>query len=154
MQRFLLLSLLTALTSTLTHADDQSSIQINFMKTTYTHLLNNQLSGIDVLKKFSTTDLNQWIKKTDAIADAHLGEMCDWVYDPMLPGQDHDIRLSQLKYTILHNGRVRVQGINFGEKFQIDYELKCDHQRCKINDLWDPQSYKQKLKHIAKQGAC
>lgn len=154
MKKILTAVLLGMTASSFSYANQQSSAQINLIKKLYTDRINKQQSGMEVIKKHSSTDLRQWIIKTDAIADANAGDMCDWVYDPMIPGQDFDTRLNQLKYTTLSNGRVRVQGQNFGEKFQIDYELQCDNKGCKINDLFDPKSYKQLLKSAAQKKLC
>ena len=154
MKKILTAVLLGMTASCFGYANQQSSAQIDFIKKRYVDRINKQLSGMDVIKKHSSTDLRQWISKTDAIADANVGDMCDWVYDPMIPGQDSDTRLNQLKYTTLSNGRVRVQGQNFGEKFQIDYEIQCDSKGCKINDLFDPKSYKQLLKSAAQKKLC
>lgn len=144
----------TLFCSGLSYAEQQSSTAIHFMKKVYADRLNEDLMGVDIVKLHGSADLRQWIKKTDAIADAHLGDMCEWVYDPMIPGQDTDVRLNQLKYTTLSNGRIRVQGKNFGRPFQVDYEVKCDPQGCKINDVYNPSSYKQYLKDVAKKGQC
>lgn len=49
-----------------------------------------------------------------------------------------------MKFTVLDNGLVRAQGVNFGEKFHIDYQVQCHGQSCKIEDIYDPYSYKKR----------
>lgn len=154
MKKYLVLLCATVLFSSQGYANQTTTKQIEFMKKVYADRLNEDLMGVDIIKLHGSADLRQWIKKTDAIADANLGEMCEWVYEPMIPGNDSDVKMNQLKFSTLTNGLVRVQGKNFGRPFHIDYEVQCTTQGCKINDLFDPKSYKAFLKDVAKKGRC
>ncbi|AOA60025.1 hypothetical protein BFG52_14990 [Acinetobacter larvae] len=59
-----------------------------------------------------------------------------------------------MQYTVLSDGRIRVEAVNFGEKIRIDFELDCQDERCKINDIFAPQSYKKELIEIVKHERC
>lgn len=135
------------------HANNTDQQKINFMKQVYQDVLNDDLS-VDVLELHASSQLRMFIQHRDAIAIRNQGEMCDWVRSVFIPGNDHDTVASQINYSILNNGRVRVQAKNFGEAFQIDYDVQCNLMGCKINDLYDPDSYKQELISIVKNGTC
>ena len=109
---------------------------------------------IDILKLHASKELRLLIQKRDAIADRHEGDMCEWVRQVLLPGNDSDVKANQIKYSVLANGRVRAQAKNFGKSFHVDFDVKCDAQGCKIADVYDPGSYKKELLSIVKKGTC
>ena len=55
---------------------------------------------------------------------------------------------------VLSNGLVRAQGKNFGEKFHRDFKVKCDVKSCKVDDVYDPESYKIEMQQLAKKPYC
>ncbi|ENV48772.1 hypothetical protein [Acinetobacter brisouii] len=149
-----LLSALCILFSSTVYADSLEQEKINFVKKVYEDQLNEDLMGVDVLKLHASKELRLLIQKRDAIADLHEGEMCGWVRQVLIPGNDHDVRANKIKYSVLSNGLVRAQAKNFGESFHVDLDIKCDAQGCKITDIYDPGSYKKELISIVKNGTC
>ncbi|TCM62819.1 hypothetical protein EC844_12365 [Acinetobacter calcoaceticus] len=132
----------------------QSTEKINFLKKVYADALNEDLMGVDVVKLHGSKELRALIGKRDAIADAHQGDMCEWVENTLIPGQDYDVKAHQIQYTALSNGRIQVRAKNFGQPFKIDFDVKCNAGTCKIADLFNPQSFKQSVTNIVRKGTC
>lgn len=128
--------------------------KIAFIKKVYADAINEDLMAVDIIKLHASREIRQLIEKRDLIAENNEGEMCDWVRNVLIPGQDYDVKANQIKYTTRDNGRIRVEAKNFGEKFTIDFSVQCDADRCKITDIYDPESYKNELKSIVQQGTC
>ena len=114
---------------------------VEFAKKVYSDALNDDLMAVDIVKLHGSPDLRRLIDRRDRIAQAHQGEMCEWVYNPLIPGNDVDTRLKQMKFTQLSNGRVRAQGKNLGYPFKVDLAVQCSGDTCKIADLYNPDSY-------------
>lgn len=150
----ILLSAFCILSAGTGYANSYQQEKINFVKKVYEHQLNEDLMGIDVLKLHASKELRLLIQKRDAIADRHEGDMCEWVRQVLIPGNDNDVRANKIKYSALQNGRVRAQAKNFGKSFHVDFDVKCDAQGCKIADVYDPGSYKKELLSIVKKGTC
>ena len=154
MKLIIILSALCILASGTVYANPSQQGKINFVKKVYEDQLNEDLMGIDVLKLHGSKELRLLIQKRDAIADRHEGDMCEWVRQVLIPGNDNDVRANKIKYSILPSGRVRAQAKNFGESFHVDFDVKCDNQGCKIADVYEPGSYKKELISIVKNGTC
>lgn len=150
----IILSALCILSSGTGYANSSQQEKINFVKKVYENQLNEDLRDIDVLKLHASKELRLLIQKRDAIADRNEGNMCEWVRQVLIPGNDNDVRANKIKYSALPNGRVRAQAKNFGKSFQVDFDVKCDTQGCKITDVYDPSSYKKELMTIVKNAAC
>lgn len=144
------LTALCILSSGTGYANSSQQEKINFVKKVYEDHLNED----DVLKLHASKELRLLIQKRDAIADRHEGDMCEWVRQVLIPGNDYDVRANKIKYSVLPNGRVRAQAKNFGESFHVDFDVKCDAQGCKITDVYDPGSYRKELISIVKNGTC
>ena len=150
----IILSALCILSSGTGYANSSQQEKINFVKKVYENQLNEDLMDIDVLKLHASKELRLLIQKRDAIADRNEGNMCEWVRQVLIPGNDNDVRANKIKYSALPNGRVRAQAKNFGKSFQVDFDVKCDTQGCIITDVYDPRSYKKELMTIVKNAAC
>ena len=148
------LTALCILSSGTGYANSSQQEKINFVKKVYENQLNEDLMDIDVLKLHASKELRLLIQKRDAIADRNEGNMCEWVRQVLIPGNDNDVRANKIKYSALPNGRVRAQAKNFGKSFQVDFDVKCDTQGCKITDVYDPGSYRKELISIVKNGTC
>jgi hypothetical protein len=148
------LTALCILSSGTGYANSSQQEKITFVKKVYKDQLNEDLMEIDILKLHASKELRLLIQKRDAIADRHEGDMCEWVRQVLLPGNDSDVKANQIKYSVLANGRVRAQAKNFGKSFHVDFDVKCDAQGCKIADVYDPGSYKKELLSIVKKGTC
>lgn len=125
-----------------------------FVKKVYADALNDDLMSVDIVKLHGNSELRRLIAKRDAIADRHEGEMCEWVENELIPGNDYDTRLQQMTFKTLSNNRVRAQGKNFGKPFHVDFAVACDTDACKIVDLYNPNSFKAKLGSIIKANRC
>lgn len=127
-----------------------------FVKKVYADQLNDDLLGVDIIKLHAAPDLRRLIEQRDRIAEAHEGEMCEWVYDayPLIPGNDYDTRLNQMTFTPLKNGRIKAKGLNFGERFEIDFAVACSGDTCKIVNLYTPENYRNKMAQIIRAGTC
>ncbi|UOO92955.1 hypothetical protein [Vitreoscilla stercoraria] len=127
-----------------------------FVKKVYADHLNEDLLGIDTIKLHAAPQLRRLIEERDRIADAHEGEMCEWVYDayPLIPGNDYDTRLNQMTFTPLANGRIKAKGRNFGQTFEIDFAVACSGDTCKIVNLYTPDDYRAKMAQIIRAGTC
>ena len=138
-------------------ATDTRAIQL--IKNMYADILDEDLIGEDVETIRYTPQLRQLLNQVNDIGELKEWEMCEWSYDhKTVPGNDFDTRLSQMKFNTLPNGRVRAQGVNFGEYFYRDFEVHCTANNCKINDIFDPtsnpNSYQQSLRKIIKNKNC
>ena len=131
------------------------AIKLDFVKKVYTDVLNDDLRGIDIIKLHASPQLKQLIIQTQEISN-QTEEPCDWVrdYDILIQGQDFDIKLDEMNFHILDNGLVRADFYNFGKKHQVDFDIQCDGQECKIADVYEPNSYKQELQKIVQKGVC
>lgn len=150
----LLAMLVLFIPNTYANKNTDVTAQIKFVQKIYADALNEDLMGIDIIKLHASPVLRQLIIKRDQIAQRHIGEMCEWVRSVLIPGNDYDVKANKIKYTALIDNRIRVQGTNFGEKFQLDIEVKCEKNVCKIMDIYDPKSYKTELSTIVKKGTC
>ena len=131
------------------------AIKLDFVKKVYTDVLNDDLRGVDIIKLHASPQLKQLIIQTQEISN-QTEEPCDWVrdYDILIQGQDFDIKLDEMNFHILDNGLVRADFYNFGKKHQVDFDIQCDGQECKIADVYEPNSYKQELQKIVQKGVC
>lgn len=132
----------------------QNLAKINFIKKIYSMKISEQYLNIDIVKQNSANELKQLISRRDALELKYPGEMCEWVRNLLIPGNDFDVKLNKMKFTLLNNGLVRAQGVNFGEKFHIDYQVQCHGQSCKIEDIYDPYSYKKELISVITKNKC
>lgn len=135
------------------HANSEQTRKIELLKRVYKIELGGT-SKMDSLKSNATPEFKKVLNIRDAIHSRYGGEYCDWVRVVYFPGQDHDIKLSQMKFSTLSNGLVRAEGINFGEKFHRDFKVNCNAQSCKIDDVYEPASYKNEMKRLAKNPYC
>jgi len=126
------LVLLLVSSTVIAASDLQSTTQVNFIKNIYSMAVSDKFMGVDIVKHYGSVELKQLIIKRDAIADRNQGEMCDWVRNVLIPGQDYDVRVNQMKFSRLDNGLIRAQGKNFGKNFQVDFKVQCDAQKCNI----------------------
>lgn len=132
---------------------------IQLIKGLYTDILDDDLMGEDVETIRYTPQLRSLLKQLEDVAEQQQWEMCEWIYEhKLIPGNDRDTQINQMKFNNLPNGRVRAQGINFGEYFFRDFEVKCTENSCKINDIFDPtastNSYQQSIRKIIKNKNC
>ncbi len=132
----------------------QNSAKINLIKKIYAIKINEELSNTDLIKQNAADELKQLISRRDGLELNYPGEMCDWVRNLLIPGNDFNVKLNQMKFTVLNNGLVRAQGVNFGENFHVDYQVQCTGQSCKIEDIYDPNSYKKELYMIIRKNKC
>ncbi|MFW1798519.1 hypothetical protein ACG9YX_00505 [Acinetobacter nematophilus] len=132
----------------------QNLAKINFIKKIYAMKISEQYLNIDIVKQNSANELKQLISRRDALELKYPREMCEWVRNLLIPGNDFDVKLSKMKFTLLNNGFVRAHGVNFGEEFHIDYQVQCHGQSCKIEDIYDPYSYKKELIFIITKNKC
>ncbi|MGA4854482.1 DUF805 domain-containing protein [Acinetobacter haemolyticus] len=132
-----------------------TAIKLDFVKKVYTDVLNDDLREVDIIKLHASLQLKQLIIQTQEIPN-QTEEPCDWVrdYDILIQGQDFDMKLADMSFHILDNGLVRAGFINFGVKHQIDFDVQCNGQECKITDIYEPNSYKQELQQIVQKGVC
>ena len=114
----------------------------------------SSLSRTDTLKANATPEFRKILNTRDSIHSKFGGEYCDWVRYVYIPGNDSDTKYSGMKFTVLSNGLVRAQGKNFGEKFHRDFKVKCDVKSCKVDDVYDPESYKIEMQQLAKKPYC
>ncbi|MGB9040401.1 MAG: hypothetical protein WCC23_18090 [Acinetobacter calcoaceticus] len=156
MNRLLTSALTLALISTasLAATDKQPFEQINFVKKVYMMAVSDRYMGVDILKQNSSSELKQLLSRRDTIALRNKGEMCEWVRNLLIPGNDYDVRVNQMKFSVLSNGLVRAQGKNFGENFQVDLKVQCDGKNCQIDDIYIPDSYKKEVMAIIKNNQC
>ena len=134
---------------------DTTLNKVKFIKKVYADQLNDDLISIDIVKLHAGKELRRLIDQRDAIADEHLGDMCSWVGEGnVIPGNDFDVKLHQMKFSVLNNGRVRAQGKNFGENFHVDFEVQCQGESCTIADVYDPNSLKKTLTKVVQQRLC
>ena len=154
MKSYSLFALLLSGTCLSTSAFAQTPTQ--FIKKVYADHLNEDLISVDAIRLHAAKELRGLILQRDAIAERHLGDMCEWVEYafPLIPGNDYDTRLNQMKFTQLSNGRVRAQGSNFGERFSLDFEVSCKSNDCKIENIYTPQNYKNQMRQIVRAGTC
>ena len=134
----------------------ETAIKLDFIKQVYTDELSEDTwnNHIDVLEKYASSELRKIISKRNDVSSRYPGEQCDWVYmGQLIPGNGGpEVRLDEIQFKILENGFVRASFINFGEKHQIDFDVQCDGQECKIADIYEPNSYKQELQQIVQKG--
>lgn len=140
-----------------TASADPRAVQL--IKNMYADILDDDLIGEDVETIRYTPQLRSLIGQLEEIGEKRQWEMCEWSYDhKTVPGNDFDTRLNQMKFSTLPNGRVRAQGVNFGERFYRDFEIICTANNCKINDIFDPtvtpNSYQQAIRKIIKNKNC
>ena len=154
MNRILSITLLLFASNAFAESTSQDLAKINFIKKMYAMKISEQYLNIDIVKQNSANELKQLISRRDALELKYSGEMCDWVRNLLIPGNDFDVKLNKMKFTLLDNGLVRAQGVNFGEKFHIDYQVQCHGQACKIEDIYDPYSYKKELISIVTKNKC
>ncbi|MDB9693866.1 hypothetical protein QWI49_14160 [Acinetobacter nosocomialis] len=146
---------LTLISTTSIAATDKQPIeQINFVKKVYMMAVSDKYMGVDILKQNSSSELKQLLSRRDTIALRHKGEMCEWVRNVLIPGNDYDVHVNQMKFSVLNNGLVRAQGKNFGENFQVDFKVQCDGKNCQIDDIYTPDSYKKEVIAIVKNKQC
>lgn len=141
-------------TTSIAATDKQPFEQINFVKKVYMMAVSDKYMGVDILKQNSSSELKQLLSRRDTIALRHKGEMCEWVRNVLIPGNDYDVRVNQMKFSILNNGLVRAQGKNFGESFQVDFKVQCEGKNCQIDDIYIPDSYKKEVIAIVKNNQC
>ncbi|WP_374974259.1 DUF805 domain-containing protein [Acinetobacter venetianus] len=135
----------------------ETVIKLDFIKQVYSDELNEDTwnNHIDVLEKYASYELRKIISKRNDVSSRYPGEQCDWVYmGQLIPGNDRDTRLEDMQFTMLDNGLVRAEFYNFGKKHQVDFDIQCDGQECKIADVYEPNSYKQELQQIVQKGVC
>lgn len=136
-------------------ATDNAQKKIKVVKQVYVDFLQGGMGDEGVLRQHGTQDFVQILKKLDAISNRNAGEQCEWQgSNVIVPGQDYDLRLNQIGYSVLQNGRIRVQAKNFGEKFTVDFDVQCTTVNCKISDVYLPYSYKKQLATYAQKGKC
>lgn len=132
---------------------------VQLIKNMYADILDDDLIGEDVETIRYTPQLRSLLDQLEEVGNQQQWEMCEWSYDhKTVPGNDFDTTLSQMKFSTLPNGRVRAQGVNFGEYFYRDFEVQCTTNNCKINDIFDPtsnpNSYQQSIRKIIKNKNC
>lgn len=157
MNRVLLISLLfggSFTSNVFAEATQQTQVRINLIKKIYAMKISEKYLNVDIVKKNSGNDLKQLISRRDALELKYPEEMCEWVRNLLIPGNDFDVKLNQMNFTALNNGLIRAQGINFGEKFHVDYQVQCHGQSCTIEDIYDPNSYKAELVSIIRKNKC
>lgn len=106
------------------------------------------------MKANATPEFKKILNARDSIHSKFDGEVCAWVRYIFIPGVDSDTKMNTMKFTVLNNGLVRAQGKNFGENFHRDFKVKCDTKSCKIDDVYDPKSYKNEMQQLAKKPYC
>lgn len=142
--------------STITSAESRA---VQLIKSMYADILDDDLIGEDVETIRYTPQLRNLLNQLEEVGNQQQWEMCEWAYDhKTVPGNDFDTTLNQMKFSTLPNGRVRAQGVNFGERFYRDFEVVCTANNCKINDIFDPtanpNSYQQSIRKIIKNKNC
>ena len=154
--RFIIAGTIILAFSTFTNAVDVTAQdKINIVKKVYVGLLKDDLGEEEVIRRYGDQGFRQILRKLEAISDQNEGDQCEWqTAGVLIPGQDHDVRANQIKYSILQNGRVRAQAQNFGEYFKVDFDVICTALNCSITDIFTPQSYKTELASYASQGTC
>lgn len=126
-----------------------------FIKKVYADALDDDMLGEDIVKIHATSDLRRLITRLDQVHSEEEWEICEWSYDhQLIPGNDFNTKLNQMRFSTLADGRVRAQGKNFGRSFHVDFDVKCTDGSCKINDMFSPTSYKQALNKIIKYKVC
>ncbi|AXJ90718.1 MULTISPECIES: hypothetical protein [Acinetobacter] len=148
------ITLILISTTSIAATDKQPLEQINFVKKVYMMAVSDKYMGVDILKQNSSSELKQLLSRRDTIALRHKGEMCEWVRNVLIPGNDYDVRVNQMKFSALSNGLIRAQGKNFGESFQVDFKVQCDGKNCQIDDIYIPDSYKKEVMAIVKNNQC
>ncbi len=143
------------LIGTISHsAMNQSQEKINTVKKVYAEFIHGG-GDEQVLRHYGSKEFRQILRQLEAISDRYEGEQCAWQGgNVIIPGQDHDLKPNQIRYSILQNGRIRAEANNFGEKFAVDYDVQCTALNCSIADVFTPQSYKKELATYARKGKC
>lgn len=154
MNRLLTITLLFFASNVFAESTPQNTAKINFIKKIYAMQISEQYLNVDLVKQNAANELKQLISRRDGLELNYPGEMCDWVRNILIPGNDFDVKLNKMKFTILNNGLVRAQGNNFGKPFHIDYQVQCTDKSCKIEDIYDPNSYKKELISIIRKNKC
>ncbi|WP_227554757.1 MULTISPECIES: hypothetical protein [Acinetobacter] len=108
----------------------------------------------NMLEKNATPELKSLLNSRDRIHSRFGGEYCDWARSLYVPGNDFDTKVGQMKFTTLNNGLIRASGTSFGEKFHRDFKVQCDTSSCKIDDIYDPNSYKKEMQQLVKKPYC
>ena len=139
--------------SNFAHANNEQVRKVDLIKNIYKIELGSP-SRTDTLKANATPEFRKILNTRDSIHSKFGGEYCDWVRYVYIPGNDSDTKYSGMKFTVLSNGLVRAQGKNFGEKFHRDFKVKCDVKSCKVDDVYDPESYKIEMQQLAKKPYC
>ncbi|MGP3308022.1 hypothetical protein ACTRPR_16375, partial [Acinetobacter baumannii] len=85
-------------TTSIAATDKQPLEQINFVKKVYMMAVSDKYMGVDILKQNSSSELKQLLSRRDTIALRHNGEMCEWVRNVLIPGNDYDVRVNQMKF--------------------------------------------------------
>ena len=153
MKKTALLSLLLLSTFGNTYAKNEDPRKVTLVKKIYVAELSSSPQS-DLLKKNATPELRKLLDARDRIHSKFGGEYCDWVRSLYDPGNDFDTKVGQMKFTTLNSGLIRASGTNFGEKFHRDFKVQCDAQSCKIDDIYDPNSYKLELQQLVKKPYC
>lgn len=152
MKKFIIFPVLFLSSFNFAQANNEQLRKIELVQGIYKSEL--MLTQEDTLKLNATPELKKILNTRDAIHSQFGGEYCDWVRNIYIPGQDYNTKLNQMKFSVLNNGLVRAQGVNFGKKFHRDFKVSCDTKSCKIDDVFDPNSYKEEMKELAKKPSC
>lgn len=129
--------------------------KINTVKKAYAEFIKGEMGDEGVLRRYGSNDFRQILRQLEAISDRNEGEQCEWQGgNVIVPGQDYDVKLNQIRYSVLQNGRIRAQAKNFGKNFTVDFDVQCTSLNCSIADVYTPQSYKKELASYARKGKC
>ena len=136
--------------------DTSAQAKIQTVKKLYNSLLDGSTLGEDeAIRRYGSHELRQILSKLEAISDRNKGDQCEWQAAGMIiPGQDTDLTVNKIQYSVLQNDRVRVQAKNFGQNFKVDFDVKCTDLGCNITDFYTPQSYKNTMANYARKGQC
>ena len=136
--------------------DTSAQAKIQTVKKLYNSLLDGSTLGEDeAIRRYGSHELRQILSKLEAISDRNKGDQCEWQAAGMIiPGQDTDLTVNKIQYSVLQNDRVRVQAKNFGQNFKVDFDVKCTDLGCNITDFYTPQSYKNTMTNYARKGQC
>ena len=145
-----------SLSSISSAVDTNAQEKIQIVKKHYNSLLDGSALGEDeAIRRYGSHELRQILKKLEVISDHNEGDQCEWqAAGVLIPGQDTDLTANKIQYSVLQNGRVRVQAKNFGQSFKVDFDVKCTNLGCSITDFYTPQSYKNMMASYARKGQC
>ncbi len=136
-------------------AVNQTQLKINTVKSVYAAIMKNEYGDEGVMRDYGTNDMRQVLRQLEAIADRNDGDQCNWQGgNYIIPGQDWDLKLNQIRYSVLQNGRIRAQAKNFGKPFTVDFDVQCKDSICRVSDVFTPASLKNEWKKYARKGVC